>query len=223
MPSWEKQFCRLVGSVSWKKLLDTKSSMYLYSKVVEWNDSAVEEAFNNAKERFWAEINGRKCDIPLPDPNTYIDEIDWNHEVDPELLLDLEQEFVSPNLKENVLIFGESFLSSQNFLVTDGWGDDFREDCGKANGWGADFEVDCGKGNGWGDDFETDCWKGNGWGDDFVADCWKGNNQCANLRYQNPEYNTPRQWNSVHPCRPVRHRYDSSTGGNCLSWKKPVY
>ncbi|KAF8043887.1 hypothetical protein BT93_A2011 [Corymbia citriodora subsp. variegata] len=91
VPSWEKEFCRSVGSVPWKKLLEAKRYMYIYDKVLKWNDLAVKEAFDNAKERFWAKINGIPCYIALPDPNLYIDEVDWAAEVDHELLCDLER------------------------------------------------------------------------------------------------------------------------------------
>ncbi|KAF8043886.1 hypothetical protein BT93_A2010 [Corymbia citriodora subsp. variegata] len=91
VPSWEKEFCRSVGSIPWKKLLEAKRYMCIYDKVLKWNDSAVQEAFHNAKERFWAKINGIPCNIALPDPNLYIDEVDWAAEVDPKLLSDLER------------------------------------------------------------------------------------------------------------------------------------
>ncbi|TYI99358.1 hypothetical protein E1A91_A13G012300v1 [Gossypium mustelinum] len=125
VPSWEKKFCTLVGAVPWRKLLETKRFMYLYDNVVQWNDSAGEEAFHNAKNRFWAKINGLPCDIRLPDPDSYIDKIDWDSEIDPELLLDLEREPKVPDKKdesENVVILGNSLLLNQSF-VCGGWGD----------------------------------------------------------------------------------------------------
>lgn len=107
--------------------------MYLYDNVVHWNDSAGEEAFYNAKNRFWAQINGLPCDISLPDPNTYIDEIDWNANIDPELLLDLEREPEVPeevDRDENVVILNSTLLFNQSFSST-GWGDaeeNFKQD-----------------------------------------------------------------------------------------------
>ncbi|KAK8994398.1 hypothetical protein V6N11_045490 [Hibiscus sabdariffa] len=38
------KFCDLVGSVPWRKLLETKRFMNLYDNVVQWKDSAGEEA-----------------------------------------------------------------------------------------------------------------------------------------------------------------------------------
>ncbi|KAK6914900.1 hypothetical protein RJ641_020017, partial [Dillenia turbinata] len=56
----------------------------------DWNSSAAKEAFDNAKRRFWETTNGLPCSIPLPDPDLYIDKIDWNARIDPDLLADLE-------------------------------------------------------------------------------------------------------------------------------------
>uniref|UniRef100_A0A2P2QQU4 Uncharacterized protein n=1 Tax=Rhizophora mucronata TaxID=61149 RepID=A0A2P2QQU4_RHIMU len=133
VPSWEKRFCYLIGSVPWRKLLETKRSMYLYENVVQWNDSAGEEAFHNAKNRFWAEINGLPCNISLPDPDKYIDEIDWECTIDPELLLDLEQEPKDSDERdegEEVVILGSGLLLNQSFSCN-GWGE-AEEDLDKA-------------------------------------------------------------------------------------------
>nr|XP_027186949.1 uncharacterized protein LOC113783901 isoform X1 [Cicer arietinum] len=119
VPRWEKMFCSSVGSVPWEKLVETKKYMYLYDNVVNWNDSASEEAFDNAKSRFWSEINGLPCDIPLPDPDIYIDDIDWSSTIDPELILDLERDAIVPSDKENdaeVVIIGDALLVNQSFF-----------------------------------------------------------------------------------------------------------
>ncbi|XP_021891057.1 uncharacterized protein LOC110809505 [Carica papaya] len=124
VPAWEKKFCSSVGLVPWKKILETKRFMHLYDNVVQWNDSAVEEAFNNAKSRYWAAINGLPCNISLPDPDTYIDEIDWDSEVNPELILDLEREpedLAEVDKGDNGVILCNSLLLNQTFSCT-GWG-----------------------------------------------------------------------------------------------------
>ncbi|KAG8367860.1 hypothetical protein BUALT_Bualt16G0116500 [Buddleja alternifolia] len=123
MPSWEKEFCRTVGSLDWETLLQMKKFMHLYDNVIKWNDSAGEEAFSNAKKRFWAEINGLSCDIPLPDPDLYIDEINWDSEIDQEfhdmpVVSNTEEYYHEP-----VVIFGDSLVQNQEFSTT-GWGDD---------------------------------------------------------------------------------------------------
>ncbi|KAF8395773.1 hypothetical protein HHK36_019724 [Tetracentron sinense] len=128
VPSWEKQFCYLVGSIPWEKLLETKKAMSYHEKVVQWNDSASEEAFHNAKKRFWAAINGLPCGISLPDPDIYIDEIDWNSNIEPELLLDSDKKPVALNEKEinGVVEFLVDPYSNQPVVPT-GW-DDAEED-----------------------------------------------------------------------------------------------
>ena len=111
-----------------------KSYVYLYDNVVKWNDSAGEEAFNNAKNRFWAKIKGLPCDLSPPDPDIYIDSIDWNSTVDPELFLDLEREptpLVDNNEDGNVVTLTEALLQNQSFSCT-GWGD-AEEDFQKGN------------------------------------------------------------------------------------------
>lgn len=141
VPSWEKKFCTVVGSVPWRKLLESKKFIHLYDKVLKWNDCAGEEAFINAKNRFWAQINGLPCDISLPDPDIYIDKVDWNSNVDPELLLDLECESTVPANQEKgeqVVILGESLVPSHLFFST-GWGD--AEDDLKKNGSSSEIKV----------------------------------------------------------------------------------
>ncbi|KAF8395771.1 hypothetical protein HHK36_019722 [Tetracentron sinense] len=91
VPSWVKKFCFLVGSIRWRKLLETRKEMSSNENVAQWNDSAGEEAFQNAKNRFWAEINGLPYDVSVPNQDIYIDEVDWNSEIDPDLLLDLDK------------------------------------------------------------------------------------------------------------------------------------
>lgn len=69
--------------------------------VLNWNDLAGEEAFHNAKRRFWAKIHCITCNISPPDPDMYIDDIDWNPYIDPELVQNLDKEFFAHDeLKE---------------------------------------------------------------------------------------------------------------------------
>lgn len=74
-----------------------KKYMGCHDNVVNWNDSAGEEAFHNAKRRFWALINGLTCDNPLPDPDMYNGKNDWNPVIDPELISDLERAYFNPD------------------------------------------------------------------------------------------------------------------------------
>ncbi|CAH2074236.1 unnamed protein product [Thlaspi arvense] len=126
VPAWEKEFCAVVGSVPWKKVVEAKRFMHLYDRVVQWDDSAGEDAFKNAKSRYWAEINGVPCGLSLPDPDVYIDDVDWDAEVDTELILDLER---GPDPitgeEEHVVILDALVLSGQYSGLGwgTGWGD----------------------------------------------------------------------------------------------------
>lgn len=126
VPSWEKKFCASVGSVPWRKLLETKKFIHLYDNIIKWNDSAGKEAFENAKYNFYANIYNLPCDNLLPDPDIYIDKINWDsNEVDQNLILDLESDSVpdSNSKEEQVVIFGSSFPPSYQSFSPYGWGD----------------------------------------------------------------------------------------------------
>ncbi|XP_010246629.1 PREDICTED: uncharacterized protein LOC104589879 [Nelumbo nucifera] len=130
VPSWEKKFCASVGTIPWRRLLEAKKVTSFYENVVQWNDSAGEEAFNNAKSRFWAKINGLPSDISLPDPDIYIDKIDWNSDVDPELILDLDRDPAVPDEGDKdgkVLGLTDSLLWLNRPVPCTGW-DDAEED-----------------------------------------------------------------------------------------------
>ncbi|XP_028766640.1 uncharacterized protein LOC114724457 isoform X2 [Neltuma alba] len=135
VPVWEKKFCAVIGSVPWPKVVETKKYIYLHDNVVKWDDSAGKEAFDNAKKKFWAEINGLPCDLSLPDPEMHIDNVDWNSTVDPELILDLERE-QAPGDKTNdeVVILDGSHLLDPSFFCT-GWGE---AEAIVPTGWGED-------------------------------------------------------------------------------------
>ncbi|XP_010545117.1 PREDICTED: uncharacterized protein LOC104817571 [Tarenaya hassleriana] len=91
IPAWEKEFCELIGCVPWQKVVEANYFKSWYQgNVTTWNDAACEEAFQCVKKRFWSEISGLPCDIPLPDPDMFIDEIDWDSVIDPQLITDLE-------------------------------------------------------------------------------------------------------------------------------------
>ncbi|GFY94954.1 hypothetical protein Acr_10g0003390 [Actinidia rufa] len=64
---------------------------------VYYNESESAAAFNNAKEQFPEAVNGLPCDTHLPDPGMYIDEIDWNPRLDPEMIMDLDREYFNPD------------------------------------------------------------------------------------------------------------------------------
>jgi hypothetical protein len=106
IPLWEKKYCTLIGCVPWQKIVDSKKLIYCHHNVLDWKDSGAEEAFQNAKKRYWAEINSLPCDISLPDPDAYIEQIDWNPCIDPELIKELDKAFFTipdEEERENVI------------------------------------------------------------------------------------------------------------------------
>ncbi|KAL1813523.1 hypothetical protein ACET3Z_023588 [Daucus carota] len=125
VPSWEKKFCTSICKVPWNRIVDAKKYMHCHDNVVNWDDTAAKEAFDNAKMRYYAETHGLPCEIEMPDPDEYIDEIDWDCRVDQDLLHDLVKKPVDVDTarkRENIVIFGDSFLQDQGFSST-GWGD----------------------------------------------------------------------------------------------------
>ncbi|ESQ40311.1 hypothetical protein EUTSA_v10014260mg [Eutrema salsugineum] len=176
VPAWEKEFCAVVGSVPWRRVLEAKRFMHLYDGVAQWDDSAGEEAFKNAKSRYWAEINGAPCDLSLPDPDVYIDDVDWESEVDAELILDLERgpNPIAGEEEEHVVILDALFLSEQYSGL--GWG----------TGWGDaeginEENVNTGKPeNSWGD---QNC---NGW----VEDSWEIKERTGSWSHKNNSFKT---------------------------------
>ncbi|CAA7033978.1 unnamed protein product [Microthlaspi erraticum] len=188
VPAWEKEFCAKIGLVPWSRVLEAKQSMYLYGRVVQWDDSAGEDAFKNAKSRFWAERNGFPCDLTLPDPDVYIDDVDWDAEVDTELILDLERRGPAPVRKEGeepVVILDALVLPEQYSGV--GWGTGW----GDAEGINAENVANGKPENSW-DDQKRDGWdyglnlnnnnsfKNEAWGhnnnNNFKNEAWGHNN-----------------------------------------------
>ncbi|XP_071931871.1 uncharacterized protein [Coffea arabica] len=161
--SWEIDFCKSVR-VPWQKVVTTKKYMYCHENVVKWDDSAGEEAFHNAKRRYWEKINGLPCETPLPDQDVYIDEIDWNPNIDARLISDLDGEYFNPDETE-CAEKSESVTNNEGILDTEGDPGD--------NPWerGSSQRVDNQKGasSSWGQHYESiklknvnDPWKQSG-------------------------------------------------------------
>ncbi|XP_058742392.1 uncharacterized protein LOC131614871 [Vicia villosa] len=72
------------SSHSEKPHLDNQN-MNMHSNVMNWVDYAVKEAFDDEKFRFWAENNGFPGNIPLPDPNMYVNDPHHNQDLDREV------------------------------------------------------------------------------------------------------------------------------------------
>lgn len=105
-----------------------KKFRHLYPNVLSWDDSAGREAFDNAWRRFWYKKKGYACDTPLPDPDLYIDIIDWDAEVDPELWRDLESiPVVSHTEEEDKAPVGDLSVPNYQEITPTGWGDDVEK------------------------------------------------------------------------------------------------
>ncbi|KAJ1256329.1 hypothetical protein BS78_K047500 [Paspalum vaginatum] len=91
VPLWEREFCSYVGNISWQRFCENKQYVWGYHNIEQWDDSGALENFQNAKARFWAYYHGRPSDIPLPDRDMFIDEVDHRCKVDPELVADLDK------------------------------------------------------------------------------------------------------------------------------------
>ncbi|MBA0748899.1 hypothetical protein Gogos_002877 [Gossypium gossypioides] len=87
LPAWEKTFCIEVGAMPWERFVESKKNLYEHDKVFEWDDSAGLTAFQEAKQRFWEIYHGFPCENKLPSnaADLYIDDVDWNSKIDPEL------------------------------------------------------------------------------------------------------------------------------------------
>ncbi|KAG2293391.1 hypothetical protein Bca4012_005626 [Brassica carinata] len=189
VPAWEKDFCAKLGSVPWSNFFEAKRFMHLYERVVQWDDSAGEDAFNKAKSHYWAEINGVSCDLPLPDSDVYIDDVDWDAQVDNELVLDLERGGPDPRTREgegeeHVVILDALFLSGQ--YSGQGWG----------TGWGDAEGVSVRKPeNSW-DDQRCDGWNQDSWGRKEEPVAWDHENKNNNsFRRETWEYRNRNSFN----------------------------
>lgn len=118
--------------------------MHLYGNVVDWDDSAGQEAFHDAKKRYWAEINGLPCDISLPKPDIYIDDIDWNPDIDPALISDLDRAYVAPDVDQKRGKVGDTNQQAHRsgFAISSVVGDANRNNCD--NPWACNYLQDSG-------------------------------------------------------------------------------
>lgn len=69
VPLWEREFCSLVGGISWQRFCENKHFAYMYKEIEQWDDSGAFENLQNAKSRFWSHYHGQPSDIPFPGPD----------------------------------------------------------------------------------------------------------------------------------------------------------
>ncbi|KAK4372088.1 hypothetical protein RND71_007472 [Anisodus tanguticus] len=122
VPSWEIDFCRSAG-IPWHKVVSAKKYMYCYDNVVKWDDSAGQEALDDAKRRYWAWLSGVHPQSPPPNPDMYIDKVDWDSTIDPELILDLDREYFNPNEPETSIKSENNLVSGCTLVWEDKTGD----------------------------------------------------------------------------------------------------
>ncbi|KAJ0782586.1 hypothetical protein HanPSC8_Chr01g0011931 [Helianthus annuus] len=197
VPSWEKKFCSSVGSISWNKILETKKTIHLYDNIIKWNDSAAKEAFEKAKHNFYANMHNLPTDSGLSsDADIYIDNINWDSEVDQNLMLDLDSDSVVPDSNskdEQVVIFGSSFPPSYQSFSPYGWGD--SDDDKKKDVRPPDHNLHRRETEGGGCD-KNDNWRvsneNNGWGDSR-NDYWGWNMYDDNNCFYDDAKNEPKE------------------------------
>ncbi|CAN8297959.1 unnamed protein product [Cochlearia groenlandica] len=229
VPAWEKDFCAKVGLIPWWKLLEAKRFMYPYDRVLLWDDSAGKEAFNKAKSRFWSEINGLPCELSLPDPDNYIDDVDWDAEVDTELIIDLESgsyRQVREQGEEHIVNL-DSLLPSVMDSGT-GWGDaeGINEETNKPKNSWDDHKCD-----GWIKEENTVSWNhNNNFGTDnsisynydnnFRNESWNHKNNNNNNNYNNNL--RTESWNHKNSNNKysLNHKKGREQGRESMEWRK---
>lgn len=181
----EKEFCQYLSSITWGRLFYAQKYTYLYKNILQWDDSGALESFQAARSRFNAEYSGELCDNPLPDPDMYIDIINHDCIIDPELIADIEKELVPPETTKARHQTGTGINGWDSVECTDrlvpatgweSWGDSGDRDKEKdnLNNWDIYVEnkpVEC---IGWeNNDRFDDPWesenKATGWGNNNIS------------------------------------------------------
>ncbi|PWA93330.1 hypothetical protein CTI12_AA072120 [Artemisia annua] len=155
--SWEERF--VTSSIPWKQFLEAKKYAYLYNNVLNWEDSAAEEAFKTAKDAFYANLQGIPYDVKSHDPDCYNNKIDWNSQENNDLIRDFESEHVVEDIDSNhepVVIFGDALPDPYKNYAPYGWGDaddkvkgSWGDADDKVKGsWGVSDDLNKGDGNG---------------------------------------------------------------------------
>lgn len=228
VPSWEKTFCTAVCHVPWDRICAAKTWLPSYEKIADWKDSGALENFQNAKARYWAEINGAPCKVPFPNPDIYNDEVDYDAVIDPELIADLYRKPPPPPCSSNEYddLSYESFLNRSLTVKATGWGDPEEGDRteGHPSGWDDTADDQRAKWNGSGnllmenDGCDTAFDRNGSWKDNSLENqrkdaswgqCWENWNNEQRRR------NGGMKRNSVHGSRflkPRHHQQSNYTG-----------
>ncbi|XP_060168929.1 uncharacterized protein LOC132599644 [Lycium barbarum] len=152
IPAWEKEFCLKIGSFTWDNFLNCKNYTYHFENILNWNDLAAEEAFQHPKNRFYVEFhNFPFVETFKLDPNLYIEEIDWNSEIDPELLEELELALMQEEQGEGDENLIPSYLRRTydipiEEIIPTGWDDDSFDKWNVLTGLIVGDHSSCGEG-----------------------------------------------------------------------------
>ncbi|OEL34968.1 hypothetical protein BAE44_0004013 [Dichanthelium oligosanthes] len=195
IPLWEREFCSYVGNISWQRFCENKQYVSVYNNLEQWDDSGAFGNFENAKARFCANYHGQPSDIPLPDPNMYIDRVDHRCKVDPELVADLDKvglPFDSDNSSAPATRSGNAGANNKCTQNGSGNWDIYIEKPAETDKW--DWEASLGPPNAiWrGKDESSGKWgnSNSGWGAPLEKPSWRSwsNNQYASNHRNNNLY-----------------------------------
>ncbi|PVH34458.1 hypothetical protein PAHAL_8G223800 [Panicum hallii] len=205
VPLWEREFCSYVGNISWQRFCENKRYVSIFPDLEQWDDSGAFENFQNAKARFWANYHGQHSDIPLPDPDMYIDKVDHHCKVDPELVADLDKVRLPIDPDNNsVMATGSADAGADNMCTQNQSGDwdiciekpaevdewNWEPSPGSNATWGGNNESSSKWGTinfCWGASLEEPSW--HSWSNDHYASNNRYNNlygSSNNNRYQEP-------------------------------------
>ncbi|CAM0950321.1 unnamed protein product [Alopecurus aequalis] len=199
VPLWEREFCSYVGGISWQRFCENKHFAYMYKEIEQWDDSAAFENFQNVKSRFWSNYHGQPSNIPLPDPDLYVEKVDHRCEVDPELVAELDKvrlPFEADN-EFAVAANNKSQNPSGNWDVylekpVNKW----EEDNSRSNmGWGVPLNSWNKTSSGWGDALVQPSW-GSSSNNQSAANNWDSYHAASNNTFQDPSNTYPDQRNA---------------------------
>lgn len=228
VPSWEREFCSHVGGISWKRFCENKQFSSIYKDIEQWDDSAAFENFQNAKSRFCAHYHGQSSDIPLPDPDMYIDRVDHSCEVDPELVAELDKvrlPFEADNVYAPATGWDNTEANNKCAPNQSGNWDIYLEKLSESNKW----EDSSRPNTGWGEKHDPlNKWSkdSSGWGDAPVKPLnqWSKNSSGWGAALVNPSWGSssnnycpPNNWNSGHANKDQWSTYGRkrNSGGGC--------
>ena len=184
--------------------------MSAYKNIAEWDDAAAFEAFQHAKARYWADINGLPREIPLPDPDMYIDKVNHKVVIDPKLVEDLEKQQPPciPEGKKEGSNGWDSIIFENKPIPAAGWGnagngstadhhsvnwDKFVEQPHKSPMWGYSENHPSRNGD------TSNSWNCRGGGGDAtLQDCSWGGDRNNHSWNNGRDHSWGQQWNNEH-------------------------